>query len=86
VSPTGILSKIKSLSFHYLWLRAQSFGGTSLVKWSRITFPKKLGGWGVKNIFLFALSLAKVEACGDSLRTTPSGMSCKIKIPSRDGY
>jgi hypothetical protein len=29
-----------------------------LVKWNTLTKPKKDGGWGIKNIFLFGRALA----------------------------
>jgi hypothetical protein len=56
--PKGILKKIWKKSFQYLWLGNHNSNGIPLVKWLTIVMPKNLGGWGLKNIYLFSQSLA----------------------------
>jgi hypothetical protein len=55
--PKGILSKIRKVSFIFLWSGNCASEGIPLVKWSKITMPKNLGGWGLKNIYQFSQSL-----------------------------
>jgi hypothetical protein len=56
--PKGILEKIKQLCFRFLW--SCEAGKKKLVpaSWKRLAVPKSLGGWELKNIFLFSKSLA----------------------------
>jgi hypothetical protein len=56
--PKGILDKIKNLSSHFLWANKNATRGLHLVKWSLIDSPKASGGWGIKDICLFARALA----------------------------
>ena len=44
----------KENKFTVPWLGSHRSGGIPLEKWSRVATPKKLGGWGIKNIFLFS--------------------------------
>jgi hypothetical protein len=32
--------------------------GIPLIKWNRVALPKELGGWALKNVHIFSLSLA----------------------------
>lgn len=52
--PKGILTKIRKKIFSFLWLSSWYLEGIPLVKWLRVTLPKKLGGWGLKYIYLFS--------------------------------
>jgi hypothetical protein len=41
-----------------LWSGIKEKEGLHLVKWNKIAKPKKEGGWGIKNIYLFGRALA----------------------------
>jgi hypothetical protein len=56
--PKGIMEKIRKLCLKFLWEGAQDKFVIPWVKWSSLALPKYLGGWGLKNIFLFSKSLA----------------------------
>jgi hypothetical protein len=55
--PKGILNKIRKISCRYLWAGQGGMKGTHLEKWSSITAPKELGGWGLKDIHAFTQDL-----------------------------
>ena len=56
--PRGILEKIRRLCFAYLWKGNSEGRKLPWVSWRRIAIPKALGGWGLKDIFLFSKALA----------------------------
>jgi hypothetical protein len=56
--PKGILEKARKLSFSYLWRGNKDKQVVPWVRWEKIVMPKALGGWGLKNIFLFSKALA----------------------------
>jgi len=56
--PKGILEKIRRLCFTYLWKGNKEGRTMPWVSWRRIALPKSLGGWGLKNIFVFSKALA----------------------------
>ena len=56
--PKGILEKAYFTYFHFLLSGKQDAQLTLWVRWENIAVPKGFGGWGLKNIFLFAKSLA----------------------------
>jgi len=53
-----ILKKNRKVGFHFLWIGNMNTDGIPLFKWSSIALPKSLGGWGVRNIYLFSQALA----------------------------
>lgn len=55
--PTSILQKIQSLMFNFLWSGDVGRKHFHLCSWDLITNPKHLGGWGIRNIFLFNSAL-----------------------------
>ena len=60
--PKGILEQIRRLCFSFLWRGKNDHRAMVWVRWEKIAVPKALGGWGLKNIFLFAKALgAKVS-------------------------
>ena len=60
--PKGILEQIRRLCFSFLWRGKNDHRSMVWVRWEQIAVPKALGGWGLKNIFLFAKALgAKVS-------------------------
>jgi hypothetical protein len=56
--PKGVLDHIQRIIFHFLWAGQNSPGGSHLANWKSIVAPKEMGGWGLKNIRLFARALA----------------------------
>jgi len=56
--PKGILESIRRICFRFLWSGKKDDQVTPWVSWKRIAIPKGLGGWGLKNIFLFSKALA----------------------------
>jgi hypothetical protein len=56
--PKGILEASHRLCFRFLWSGKKENQVTPWVNWKRIVVPKGLGGWGLKNIFLFSQALA----------------------------
>jgi len=55
--PKGILEKIRKICSKFLWEGTQEKVVLPWVKWAPLVVPKTLGGWGVKNIFLFSKAL-----------------------------
>lgn len=55
--PRGILKKIRRLCFSFLWSGSKDKKTIPWVGWERISLPKALGGWGLKNIFHFLKAL-----------------------------
>ena len=55
--PKGILEKIRRLCFSFLWSGSADRRTMPWVGSEKIALPKALGGWGLKNIFLFAKAL-----------------------------
>lgn len=56
--PKGILEKIRWICFSYLWQGKKERKVLPWVIWDRIAILEALGGWGLRNIFLFFKSLA----------------------------
>lgn len=56
--PKGILYKTRHIFFTYLWRGNTDRKVLPWVRWDHIATSKALGGWGLKNIFLFSKSLA----------------------------
>ena len=56
--PKGILEKARPICLHFLWSGKKEAAVTPWVKLDKIARPKSLGGWGLKNIFLFVETLA----------------------------
>jgi hypothetical protein len=56
--PKGILTNIQKICFHLVWLGNKEKWEISLVKWFKLALLKELGGWGIKNIYLYSRELA----------------------------
>jgi hypothetical protein len=56
--PIAILDNIPMRLFIFLRFGIKEKEGLHLVKWNMIAKPKKEGGWGIKNIYLFGRVLA----------------------------
>ena len=56
--PKSILNKTKRICSTFLWIGKKEQKVLPWVKWDQIAKPKTLGGWGLKNHFLFAKALA----------------------------
>jgi hypothetical protein len=57
VAPKGILTNIRKVIFHFLWSSSHQSSRIALVKWNKVASPKEFGGWGLKNIYIFAQAL-----------------------------
>jgi hypothetical protein len=60
--PKGILEKLRKICARFIWSGSGEKYTQPWSKWDNIALPKSLGGWGLKNIFLFSKSLA-AKAC-----------------------
>jgi hypothetical protein len=56
--PKGILEATRKLTSKFLWSGKKEAHVIPWVHWEKIVVPKELGGWGLKNIFLFSKALA----------------------------
>jgi hypothetical protein len=54
----SVLHKIHRLSFSFLWSGIKNKHRYHLCSWHTIAKPKQLGGWGLRNIFVFYRALA----------------------------
>jgi hypothetical protein len=56
--PVSVLNKIRQLIYSFLWSGGSDKKHLHLSSWDSIARPKYLGGWGLRNIFLFSKALA----------------------------
>ena len=63
--PKGMLEEARGICFSFLCNGKHEAHVTPWVRRENISIPKGLGGWGLKNIFLFAKSLADKVGGGD---------------------
>jgi hypothetical protein len=56
--PKNVLNSIRRRMFSFLWSSKKEKEGIHLSNWKKIAKPKKAGGWGIKNIFMFGQDLA----------------------------
>lgn len=56
--PRHILARLQKLCNRYLWTGNQDKHIFSWISWQKIALPKRWGGWGLKDLPLFAQSLA----------------------------
>eukprot|EP00253_Pinus_taeda_P034952 PITA_34952 len=56
--PKGILEKIRRLCCRFLWAGSNEKSVLPWVAWDKIARPKEWGGWGIKRLPEFSLSLA----------------------------
>jgi len=54
----SILNNIRKRMFIFMWIGKNIKEGVHLINWRKLAKPKKVGGWGIKNIFFFGKSLA----------------------------
>ena len=68
--PQSILQMIRKQMFSYMWSSSSTGGKMHLVKWNTLTKPKALGGWDIKNIQWFSITLCmknmerRIFGCG----------------------
>jgi hypothetical protein len=55
--PRSILSMIRKVMFHFLWNGHSESQHYHLCRWEALSRPKKLGGWGFRNILFFNKAL-----------------------------
>jgi len=56
--PRNILAKLQQLCNRYLWAGNQDKLIFAWISWNKIALPKKWGGWGLKELPIFAKALA----------------------------
>jgi hypothetical protein len=56
--PVTVLKMIRRLIFTFLWTGGNEKKHLHLCRWDSIAKPKMVGGWGLRNIFLFNKYLA----------------------------
>lgn len=56
--PRNILAKLQQLCNRYLWAGNQDKRIFAWIGWNKIALPKKWGGWGLKDLPIFAKALA----------------------------
>eukprot|EP00253_Pinus_taeda_P014791 PITA_14791 len=56
--PKGIMEKIRRLCYRFLWAGSNDNSALPWVAWDKIARPKEWGGWGLKRLPEFSLSLA----------------------------
>jgi hypothetical protein len=56
--PLSVIKKIRQLIFEFLWSGSKQRRGFHLCKWQEISKPKSLGGWGLRNLYLFYRALS----------------------------
>jgi len=56
--PKGILEKIRRICSRFLWAGSKEDPVLPWVAWEKVARPKEWGGWGIKNLPDFSLSLA----------------------------
>eukprot|EP00253_Pinus_taeda_P008007 PITA_08007 len=60
--PKGIMEKIRRLCCSFLWAGTNEKSVLPWVAWDKIARPKEWGGWGIKRLPEFSLSLAAKSA------------------------
>jgi hypothetical protein len=65
--PVSVLSRIRKLIFDFLWSGGGKVHGLHLCNWEILAKPKHLGGWGLRNLFIFqpCLGCKLLMACFD---------------------
>eukprot|EP00253_Pinus_taeda_P032437 PITA_32437 len=56
--PKGILNKIRRIRSRFLWAGSKEDSVLPWVAWEKVARPKEWGGWGIKNLSDFSISLA----------------------------
>ena len=56
--PKSVLNSIRRRMFRFPWTGKKEKEGMHLINWKKLAKPKKDGGWGIKNIFIFGQELA----------------------------
>eukprot|EP00253_Pinus_taeda_P033452 PITA_33452 len=56
--PKGMLEKIRRICCRFLWVGSKESSILPWVAWDKLARPKEWGGWGIKRLLEFSLSLA----------------------------
>jgi hypothetical protein len=56
--PLSVLTKIRQLSFSFLWASQKKSFRYHLCRWELVSKPKLFGGWGLRNLNIFYQALA----------------------------
>ena len=55
--PVSVINKLRSIIFAFLWGSVGNKHRYHLANWKLLSWPKKYGGWGIKNLPWFSLAL-----------------------------
>ena len=55
--PISVLNKLRSIAFAFLWGSSGTKHKHHLTNWQHLSWPKKNGGWGIKNLLWFSIAL-----------------------------
>jgi len=55
--PCSIINGIRKVMFHFLWNNHSKTQRYYLCRWEALSKPKKLGGWGFRNLWFFNTAL-----------------------------
>eukprot|EP00253_Pinus_taeda_P010845 PITA_10845 len=56
--PKGVMEKIRRIYCRFLWAGSKESSGLPWVAWDKVARPKEWGGWGIKRLPEFSISLA----------------------------
>eukprot|EP00253_Pinus_taeda_P033560 PITA_33560 len=56
--PKGVMEKIRRICCRFLWAGSKESSGLPWVAWDKVARPKEWGGWGIKRLPEFSISLA----------------------------
>jgi hypothetical protein len=56
--PLSVIKKLHQLIFAFLWNGSKQNRGFHLCGWEILSKPKALGGWGLRNLYLFYHALS----------------------------
>lgn len=61
------MARLRNIIFKFLWSGAKEKEMIHLANWKFLDFPKEYGGWGLKNLSIFGVSLAAKSMWHDLL-------------------
>ena len=73
--PKSIINCLKHAIFNFLWENEGGKHKMHLVDWHTLSSPHEFGGWNIKNLELFSLSL-EMKSCW--LALNGKGICCQI--------
>eukprot|EP00253_Pinus_taeda_P021358 PITA_21358 len=77
--PISIINKLTSTTTNFIWGGSKNQSKFHLTKMHRITMPKNLGGWGLKDLRIFGKSLICKTLCRGIFGTGPWSVTIQQK-------